>query len=455
VPDGLIVNGTTSVWTEELQASAELLRRLAGESDAIGGRLRVIDDIVRPASGSAAPAGMRAEAAIDEARGGIVQIGVTARTLAATMDAVVGGYELAEDAAHLLVRGLVGRLLGGLGGPIGLMAVAAVTAFGLLSKRDKGGSAFGAGIPPAPSALRDNNEVITDPRTVGIIRQAVQLFGDFPVGLPFIPPVLAWGAGALLAAGGLPLKASGLMAVGSRLGILDETPVRLAETRQVEVTGPPSGYAERLARVPDADETGGAQVIIERYEQRGMPDRFEVYVSGTVTFSPVADSEPWDMTSNVANVAGYGGGAYASVAEAMKLAGIDEHSPVQFTGYSQGGGVAARLAASGDYNTVGVAAFGGPTGQVPIPAGFPTVIVEHTDDVVPALAGVQDNYAVPAHHREYYAATAQLMDESTRVPVVAAIDSLNRFGEGATLVTSTAYRFERVPEVSETTSAGR
>lgn len=99
---------------------------------------------------------------------------------------------------------------------------------------------------------------------------------------------------------------------------------------------------------------------------------------------------------------------------------------MQFAGYSQGGGVAARLAASGDYNTQGLVTFAGPTGQVPLPDTFPAVLVEHSDDLVPALGGPQDNAGavlvrrdvfggddlpemlVPAHHLEYYLQTARI-----------------------------------------------
>ena len=52
----------------------------------------------------------------------------------------------------------------------------------------------------------------------------------------------------------------------------------------------------------------------------------------------------------------------------MALAGITAGSAVVFTGYSQGGLIAARLAASGDYHTTGLYTLGGPAGQVPVPA---------------------------------------------------------------------------------------
>jgi hypothetical protein len=146
----------------------------------------------------------------------------------------------------------------------------------------------------------------------------------------------------------------------------------------------------------------------------------------------------------------------------MEAAGIDESSPVQFTGYSQGGGTAAVLAASGLYNTQGLVTFGGPTGQVPLPHDLPAVLVEHSDDPVPAFGGDQANwgsvlvrrdvfggvelptkYAVPSHHIEYYLQTARLMDESGSPQLDATMVALDAFTTGATLESSTAYRFER------------
>ena len=287
---------------------------------------------------------------------------------------------------------------------------------------------------------------------------------DFLLGLLGVPRPIANALGDDgLGITGLDTAAGAAMVVGSTIGLLKETSVKLTSVQQQPVDAPPSGFADRLSRVPDTDETGGAQVRIEKYSTPGEADRFEVYVAGTVTFDPVSDSEPWDMTSNIANAAGFDAGSYKAVVEAMRAAGIDESSPVQITGYSQGGGTAARVAAGGEFNVVGLTTFGGPTGQVPIPDDIPTVIVEHTDDIVPALGGTQSNreallverdvfagetvpsqYMVPAHHYEYYEQTARLMDQATSEQVTGAIERLDSFTDGATTMTSETYRFERV-----------
>jgi len=160
---------------------------------------------------------------------------------------------------------------------------------------------------------------------------------------------------------------------------------------------------------------------------------------------------------------GTGSGSYDSVALAMHEAGITADSPVQFTGYSQGGGTAAQLVASGNYNTQGLVTFGGPTGQIDLPEAVPTVIVEHRDDIVPALGGTQQNvHAViverdvygghdipqepvfPAHRRGPYEETAVLMDAAHDERLTETVERLNSFAPVGATVTSTAYRFERM-----------
>jgi predicted alpha/beta-hydrolase family hydrolase len=252
------------------------------------------------------------------------------------------------------------------------------------------------------------------------------------------------------------------MGAGGAAGLLREGPVHVASTHSREVVSSPQTFADRVARIPNPEQEGGAQVVVEKYSQPGTPDRFEVYIGGTVTFDPVASTEPFDLTSNFANAAGRQSGAYRSVVEAMRLAGVTDTSPVQFTGYSQGGATAALLAASGDYSTAGLTTFGAPAGEIVVPDSVPTVVVEHTDDLVPALGGTQkngdavtirrevfggrelpDRELVPAHDLRYYAETARLMDSARSDQVVGAARSLESFASGATTVTSTVFTFAR------------
>ena len=468
--------GSAAVATDELYANAQQLRGLAREAATLRMHLASIDGLISMSALKAAgapAAAARAERDIDQARIVLAEIEVQARVLDFSLNTVADGYGFVE----LFVSNLVGQFSGELGGVLGrLLPVLATSAGagGLLIGAAAGLNAARAGATDgsqgtrrsggggsSTSWARENNGLVTNPLTASLVRTAAQSMGDLTLGAAGLPSQVA---GLVPSGAAFALAARSVMGGGSMFGVLAETSVRQVSSQPQEATRAPQGFAERLDRVPDTDETGGAQVVVERYAVPGEPDRFEVYVAGTVTFSTVADSEPWDMTSNLANAAGEDGGSYASVVQAMDAAGVEPDSPVQFTGYSQGGGTAARLAASGDYNTQGLATFGGPTGQIPIPESVPAVLVEHTDDIVPALGGQQANhaalyvrrdvfggediptqYAVPAHHYEYYQETAQLMDQAKSDQVTEAAARLDGFTDGARLVSSTAYRYERTP----------
>lgn len=458
--------GSIAVATDELTACAERLGVLARDASALASRIgELLYRTAWPSAGRdetvvgharvedlSGRAERLARALVESAE----QYGHAEYVVTALAQRAVGGlaYELGRAIPRFLLSTIAGTaILGMLGG----LAAGIRGAGGLV--RERGEGAGSDGLPTAPRLLREHNEAVSNPVTGALARAVAQASSDLVIGLSGLPHEMV----DLLGTQALPVAASAIMAGGGIYGMMRETPVRLTAIDGRAVAGPPVGYADRLARVPDTDETDGAQVVIEKYEIAGEADRFEVYVAGTVTFSPVAAHEPWDMTSNLENAAGDDGGSFAAVAEAMRLAGVDENSPVQFTGYSQGGGTAARLAASGDYNTLGLVTFGGPTGQVPIPDEFPAVLVEHRDDIVPSLGGQQENsaallvrrdvfggeevssrYAVPAHHYEYYEQTAKLMDAAMSDRIAAPLIALDGFGAGADSVTSTAYRFERV-----------
>jgi hypothetical protein len=138
---------------------------------------------------------------------------------------------------------------------------------------------------------------------------------------------------------------------------------------------------------------------------------------------------------------------------------------VQFTGFSQGGLIAAQLAASGDYNTAGLFTAGSPTGQIEVPPTVAVLELEHTDDIVPALGGVRTDYnavlvereafagretpegvAVPSHDRGEYRETAVLAERAGSEQVSGVVERLNGFTDGATSIVSTAYIAERAEE---------
>ena len=453
--DELVISGSSSsaVATDELYASSQQLARLATAASALAMRIASIDRIVSmdwlAAAGAPADAA-RAEQDIDQAKIVLVQIETEARILEFALNTAADGYGFVELMIGRFTRGLWGDAAGLFG------------AFHSVTVPVSAAVVGGLGLSGADEV--DASNFFTNPMAVAAVREATMAADDAILGASGVPrPIARLVGDEGLGLTGVALGAGGLVAAGSVVGAFRETAVRPTAVRTTSISGAPVGFAERVDRIPEPPASGGPQVVIEKYEQPGQPDRFEVYIAGTVKFDSFETPEPWDMTSNIVNATGAGSGSYDSVVHAMELAGIDESSPVQFTGYSQGGGTAALLAASGDYNTQGFVSFGGPTGQVELPTGVPAVIVEHTDDVVPALGGAQDNgHAVivernvyggrdipddlimPAHHLFNYRETAALLDEAHSEQVTSAIAALDRFGEGATTVTRTTYQFERV-----------
>jgi hypothetical protein len=329
---------------------------------------------------------------------------------------------------------------------------------------------------PDPGGLRaagtrrfflDNPQLITGPDFVEAVRmftsgldEGMSTFSGIPV-----PIAILLGATGVT---GVRSSARGLLAVGPLVGLFRETPVKVDRVATTHVSAPAVGAAERLERVPEVN-----QVRIEKYDAPGQPSRFVVYVGPTETFSPVADHEPWDLTSNVGGVGGLDVGAYRASELAMHDAGVTSDSPVQFVGFSQGGLVASMLAGSGDWNAAGIQTFGAPAGNIELPDGLSGMAIRNTDDFIPMLAGPQldhhvlqverrafaegeplpDYHAAPAHQRDAYMATATVVDAATSSAVREQSDALDAFtgdyaAQHGSTITVTSYHAERVPPPS-------
>ena len=149
------------------------------------------------------------------------------------------------------------------------------------------------------------------------------------------------------------------------------------------VTQAPRTWGERVSRIPDTD----VPIRIERYPDGRGQWSSEVYIAGTHEWSIGGTEEPFDMESNIAVVAGLPAASLVSVHRAMAQAGIKPGERVTFTGHSQGGIIAARLAESGRYRTTGLLVVGSPTGTLSVKGDYPAIALRHSDDVVPRLGG--------------------------------------------------------------------
>ncbi|MCR2814003.1 MULTISPECIES: hypothetical protein [Microbacterium] len=240
--------------------------------------------------------------------------------------------------------------------------------------------------------------------------------GALSVGLPVLRQVIrARGGGTIHAASAPPAPAP---------------PADLLPLRRTARGGPPASLAEAASRVPGE---GQARIRVEKYTMPDGSAQFAVYIAGTQT--PTAGgTDPFDMQSNLEL---YGGGlsaSYTAVVAALQAAGAGEGDAVHAFGHSQGGMIAARLAAEGAFDTRTVVTFGSP---VVAAVGTQTlsVTVRHADDPVVALtdgglpeaAGAPGSFVAerladprpdvgdllaPSHHMTAYVDSAEQLDVS-------------------------------------------
>ena len=474
--------GVVLVATSELAAAGARLALFTDEADRWSARVRAVRALGEQGGvGTGSHWALSdAEWSLDNASRALSMASEAGHRLAVDVHAAADGYGQAERRSEWFTRAAQSALASALG-----FALARV------------GPLFLAGALPTFLGavwLAKNPAAFTSPMVVELVRRLVSSTDDAATGVVGLP----WPAAFVLGEEGLGLhgvgtSAAGIMAAAGSFGYLRETPVTVRRETGPDRTSapvlPPTGFGDLADRIPQISP-GGPQLLIERY---GEPDQAEwvVYIGGTVSWSPQATAEPWDLTSNLAAVAApgspdsnsaepgsvnSGSGSYRAVMQAMEQAGIGADDPVIMVGHSQGGLVAAQVAASGAFSAAGIATFGAPTAQLELPPGIPVVFVEHSDDLVPALGGmphlgpaagvavgaaaavrltvrregyanapVPADQALPAHSLHTYRDTGVLMDESPE-------PRLGRFRERLTRLvgtqpgTSSRWRGTRVPE---------
>lgn len=432
--------------------------------------LATLDGTIGPGILGAADAplsALQAEHDIDDARRAMALAREDCERLSRGLSAAAGGYEFVDQFVEKLGEELAASLGYFIGSTFPL--IAAVLLPGALLAGG-GIAAFLATLPEASRAailssagewIRRHGSALSDPAFVTAVRYSVMSADDAGEGLIRVPPQVAQflgdgGLGIL----GVDTSAAVIASGAAAFGILRESTVRVRPAAAAHGLSDALDIQDRVERIPAEPE----QVRIERYSTPGSPDRFEVYVAGTAELALAGDANPWDMTSNVRAMAGgsdgTAAGSYRAVVEAMTLAGIDSSSRVTLTGYSQGGLIAAQLAASGEYSVDGLITLGAPAGQVAVPHDIPYIAIEHTNDLVPALGGTfafseplvvrrelfdgvppASGVMLPAHELSNYLDTAGLVDNSANVRIRELLSRLSH--EPAESVTSTVYLAER------------
>lgn len=465
-------SGRVVIASDALLSQLDQLGRLAEELRLCAGALLATIELLEPRASIASavpPAAIEGRRVSRAAATTLLAAQSTAERIEAAVRSSLAEYaeteQLASSVAHRLANDLAWGI--GAGAHVFGLPFALLLGSGLLV-----GSALTRQSPSViGSAMQDylkrHGRILTSSGSVSVIRELASDADGIGAGFLLVPPQAA----SLFDSSGVTgvsSSSNAVVAAGRSIGLFEPTSAGVRKTSGFEYGSPPTSLVARSSSFPRPDaDPNGEQIRIDRYVEAGKPDRFDVYIAGTVTFDPKTGSEPFDFASDLNGVGGGASASYQAVIEAMKQAGVTPDSPVVLNGYSQGGLLASQVAASGQFNVHGVVTFGAPSAQVHIPASIPVLTVRNAEDLVPATSGydvnpnavvverpvfaggpVPSDSTVPAHDLGYYQQTAAVVDESTSSTVRGVLDPLNRFGSGAERVDSTLWLATRTAAVS-------
>ncbi len=268
------------------------------------------------------------------------------------------------------------------------------------------------------------------------------------LGLPGLGTWLSWRSGRL----GVPYpprdreEALDVILAATRGVALDEADHDVAVRVHREGSAPaPTSIADLVAF--DGPTSGGSRVRVTGLPRPDGTWTWVVDVPGTQTFDPRAGDNPWDLTSAVLLSAERQTlttqAVVRALADAQRRTGSPGRSRVMLTGHSQGGITAAALAAEPAFTerheVTHVVTTGAPIANLAVPEDVSVLSLEHTEDLVPGLDGVDNpdretwvtvrrdvsgslgpsEAATHAHDVNHYADTARLVDASGDPSLVA------------------------------------
>jgi hypothetical protein len=472
--DGLVITtGTYSVATDDQLARVQSLEQFAETAGTIIDQLALLNASLGSAElrAAGAPASaFLAEREISDALATLARAAASAASNAKLTRTAMHYYEVLARTVEKEADDWVGefaRLVGHFSGPMVFAGfAAAILLMGTISPRPASAAEDAATNDPQwEKFLAAHPRLLNNPEVAEAIRLVADGLDDEMLAAMGIPePTIQKLKDSGLA--GPELAAAILVAVGHPLGKLRESDVRLAAHKSVTGPGvPPAGWADRISRIPDTTSNGGYQIRIDKYVDAHGKRSFEVYLSGTQTFSTSRTTVPFDFTSDTNGLAALPNGALAAVEKAMTAAGISRTDPVNITGHSEGGLVAHEIAASRNWNVKVALEAGSPAAHTELPGGTTEVALQHNEDIVPSLGGMRDDGdktivvratafpdgtvptgdAVPAHNSLRYEHTAHLLDGAASSVINDAKAKASDSEKHATgTVTTTLYRAERV-----------
>lgn len=213
---------------------------------------------------------------------------------------------------------------------------------------------------------------------------------------------------------------------GSAISNLPNREIRILERPHSAVYQKPESIAGLASRLNNKS----GNIRLERY-QTPKGRIVVMYLPGTSEWNPLNSNKAFDSRSD-AELLGNGekSSAYRAANAAMNAFGVNQQDRLVLVGYSQGGMVAAELAAQ-HANVTSVVTMGSPIANEQIPAGVKVISLEHSNDIVPAISGttnpMTENWATASRHVEVnqgenvlkahemreYVSTSALADAST------------------------------------------
>jgi hypothetical protein len=393
--------GGIAARLEDLDRVAGLLRSVATQLFALGRRLARIQTTleIRPgwvlsgglSAGTFAAAQLAMVVALS-GPAGLLVAGGRARALGVALEVAVAAYRQADTAVATGFHGTelaIGRLIGSavVGDPA-LVAGAALL----------GGLAFAAG-GRIDQGFRLER---LDQFGADVVRELSGHAGLVQVAAGVLPGVAGQRdvrglASVVAGAGGWLGRIEAGGGPGGAVWLRDSADVEV-RPRPVPWAGPPAGVGGLVGRIPSS-RGPDPLVHVERLEGADGRRRWLVALPGTADWSPAPGRTPFDLTGDVALMAGRATAGRAGVVAAMRAVGVRPGEPVLVEGHSQGGILAATLAADpkvrAEFDVSRVVTTGAPIAWVPVPAAVPVLSIEHRDDLVPQLDG-RANPATPA-----------------------------------------------------------
>ena len=252
----------------------------------------------------------------------------------------------------------------------------------------------------------------------------------------------------------VPALAAGSITAANQVGALRESAIEIARTGFAGGTSAPHSVVElglRLQRTSADGDSAAAEQAEFRVERYG--NKVIVYIPGTKRWSPVAGANPLDLTSNVHAMATADGSAASEVAASeravlasLRMAKVGAGDEVLLVGHSQGGIIAANIAAQAHpFKVAGIVTFGSPVAQAQVRSETLVLSIEHSNDPVPMLdAGpnpqrenwvtVKEKFEldpgqspVAVHDLVGYLETAERVDANRGVRLQATLDFIRDF----------------------------